>query len=279
MDHEESIDPVFAALTCEVDLYPHEILNPQPEDDCPTCKEPFKLNELDHCRAIRLIECGHIVGDRCLEAWLRVQPDRCLNWNHKLNTMLSKQHPIRAQHKLIAEMMEIGDHFDEFQVDNTEFHHWIQQSLLVGTEHIAFPGNTRNTKFGALAQNRLTKARRGPIRRAFITAMAHEYSVWQLMLYLHFSIVSLLPFIVWAVIVAEWKFLWPTVILVTIGVISVPPPIRLPSMGYFQYVVRLPCFLWFVFAYQSWRYALVMLEYLAFADGLMDWAIGRHPIT
>ncbi|CAI6303104.1 unnamed protein product [Periconia digitata] len=70
----------------KIHLYPHKVVVPQPPDEtvCTVCNEPFRMNSLDHCRAIQLLECSHIVGDNCFRKWLDRHEQQCLNWNHHL---------------------------------------------------------------------------------------------------------------------------------------------------------------------------------------------------
>ncbi|KAF1961023.1 hypothetical protein CC80DRAFT_544420 [Byssothecium circinans] len=70
--------------------YPYDIILDMPDDEvCPTCLDNYANgNAPDQCRAIKLHECGHIVGDRCFNEWAVRQTERhcgrCLNWNHEL---------------------------------------------------------------------------------------------------------------------------------------------------------------------------------------------------
>lgn len=50
------------------------------------CREPYlPIDSTEEgCHAIRLKECGHIVGDACFADWQIHQPDSFAYWNHKL---------------------------------------------------------------------------------------------------------------------------------------------------------------------------------------------------
>ncbi len=51
-----------------------------PRDECPICKEPYGTADLDTGaseHAVRLPECGHVVGSKCIAQWLA--PDRYRN--------------------------------------------------------------------------------------------------------------------------------------------------------------------------------------------------------
>ncbi|PVI05475.1 hypothetical protein DM02DRAFT_624186 [Periconia macrospinosa] len=78
---------LFAKYLREATEYPHETVLPQPDEDCPTCLEPYELDNPGHCKAIRLVECGHIVGDKCMAKWQGAHANRCLNWNHSLHEL------------------------------------------------------------------------------------------------------------------------------------------------------------------------------------------------
>ncbi|KAF2117190.1 hypothetical protein BDV96DRAFT_598117 [Lophiotrema nucula] len=56
-----------------------------PDDVCLICKEPFYPFSEDGCRPVRIMSCGHIVGDSCFESWVRTAPDKCPYWNHLLH--------------------------------------------------------------------------------------------------------------------------------------------------------------------------------------------------
>ena len=56
------------------------------DDECMICKEPYsKTSDTKGCRAIRLAECGHIVGFECFRTWIQRLPDTCPYWNHHLS--------------------------------------------------------------------------------------------------------------------------------------------------------------------------------------------------
>ncbi|KAF2821034.1 hypothetical protein CC86DRAFT_411348 [Ophiobolus disseminans] len=51
-------------------------------DDCPICREPF--NSPEGCYAVRLNDCGHVVGFKCFQEWAQRVPGTCVYWSHKL---------------------------------------------------------------------------------------------------------------------------------------------------------------------------------------------------
>jgi hypothetical protein len=61
--------------------YAYTHANAASDDECMICKEPYGN---DGCTAIRLTECGHVIGFSCFRQWLQRQPDACPYWNHKL---------------------------------------------------------------------------------------------------------------------------------------------------------------------------------------------------
>jgi len=57
-----------------------EFLTQLPRDECPICKEPYGTANVDNSGteyAVRLPECGHVVGSKCIAVWLA--PDRYQN--------------------------------------------------------------------------------------------------------------------------------------------------------------------------------------------------------
>jgi hypothetical protein len=61
--------------------YAYTHANVASDNDCMICKESYGN---DGCAAIRLTECGHVIGLSCFRQWLQRQPDACPYWNHKL---------------------------------------------------------------------------------------------------------------------------------------------------------------------------------------------------
>jgi len=54
---------------------------------CIICKEPYNISiptSAQGCRPIQLLPCMHIVGDACFSKWAKLQPERCIYWNHEL---------------------------------------------------------------------------------------------------------------------------------------------------------------------------------------------------
>lgn len=55
------------------------------DDVCPMCREPYSANaEKPGCAAIRLTECGHILGYQCFQDWITTYPRTCPFYNHTL---------------------------------------------------------------------------------------------------------------------------------------------------------------------------------------------------
>lgn len=59
--------------------YAYDDVLPGSDDVCLICEEPYKDEP-----AIRLLDCGHIVGLRCFREWIQHQPDKCPSWAHVL---------------------------------------------------------------------------------------------------------------------------------------------------------------------------------------------------
>jgi hypothetical protein len=57
------------------------------------CKEPYLKDDssgADGCHAIRITECGHIIGLECFSVWIQRQPETCTYWNHHLKDLSMK---------------------------------------------------------------------------------------------------------------------------------------------------------------------------------------------
>lgn len=229
MQAEGNIDPVSTALLSMIDFYPHEVVKSQPDDECPTCKEPYRLNEIGHCRAIRLKQCGHVFGDLCLEHWWRIQEDRCLMCNHDLaHTEFSVEHPTRAQQQLIAEAGDLMERAAYLVFEEESLYGRVSQWLSNRSHAIMFPGDTWNKSFEALAYNRMTEGHRSHVRKNFSKILTRNLILGGSVLSIHYTVASLLPFLIWRLMVSKWPLLRPTFILLLIGTMHIPLPILIP---------------------------------------------------
>lgn len=71
--------PRLAGYFCGPHLYSHNDIDPNRDDVCIVCREPFTEE-----RAIRLTNCSHVVGADCFRDWVRHHPNTCPYWNHPL---------------------------------------------------------------------------------------------------------------------------------------------------------------------------------------------------
>jgi len=78
--------PIIRAMFRGPNDYAHnDRVHVESDDECAFCKEPYATTaSQEGCRAIRLYDCGHIVGYECFRTWLQRQPDTCLYYNHAL---------------------------------------------------------------------------------------------------------------------------------------------------------------------------------------------------
>jgi hypothetical protein len=85
--------PRFGALFEGINNYAYESVTAADDDEYMICKEPYlkdDFSDADGCHAIRLTECGHIIGLECFSVWIQRQPEPCTYWNHHLKD-LSKE--------------------------------------------------------------------------------------------------------------------------------------------------------------------------------------------
>jgi hypothetical protein len=83
----------FGALFEGINNYAYEPVTAADDDECMICKEPYLKDDssgADGCHAIRITECGHIIGLECFSVWIQRQPETCTYWNHHLKDLSMK---------------------------------------------------------------------------------------------------------------------------------------------------------------------------------------------
>ncbi|KAF2635248.1 hypothetical protein P280DRAFT_484817 [Massarina eburnea CBS 473.64] len=83
-EYKPKAPTLSSVLLSGIEAYEYDFIIMESGEECTFCLEQYAINIPNQCRAIRLRECGHIVGDICFRNWVERQPGRCLNWNHKL---------------------------------------------------------------------------------------------------------------------------------------------------------------------------------------------------